>query len=144
MVAQVRRAVAWVARHAAERGGDPARLYLGGHSSGAHLAGNVLVTDWTKEFERPADLVKGALCVSGMYELRPVRLSARSSYVRFDDRIEHELSPMRHLERLACPVTVVWDLRLVTIRTPGDNRQRVTDGFEERCDGSPSRQARGG
>ena len=108
MVAQVRRAVAWVARHAAEFGGDPARLYLGGHSSGAHLAGNVLVTDWTKEFELPADLVKGALCVSGMYELRPVRLSARSSYVRFDDRIEHELSPMRHLERLACPVTVAY------------------------------------
>jgi len=108
MVAQVRRAVAWVARHARQFGGDPARVYVGGHSSGAHLAANVLVTDWAKEFDLPADVVKGALCVSGMYELRPVRLSARSSYVAFDDRIERDLSPMRHLERLACPVTVAY------------------------------------
>lgn len=108
MVAQVRRAVAWVARHAGEFGGDAARLYLGGHSSGGHLAGNVLVTDWPKEFDLAPDVVKGALCVSGMYELRPLRLSARSSYVRFDDRIEHELSPLRHLERIACPVTVAY------------------------------------
>ena len=108
MVAQVRRAVAWVARHAGELGADPARVYVGGHSSGGHLAANVLVTDWDKEFGLPADAVKGALCVSGMYELRPVRLSARSSYVAFDDRVEHELSPLRHLERLACPVTVAY------------------------------------
>ena len=108
MVDQVRRAVAWVARHAREFGGDPARVYLGGHSSGGHLAGTVLVTDWAKAFDLPPDVVKGALCVSGMYELEPVRLSARSAYVRFDDRIEHELSPIRHLGRLACPVTVAY------------------------------------
>ena len=108
MVDQVRRAAAWVARHAAELGGDPARLYLGGHSSGAHLAATVLITDWAKGFGLPGDVIKGALCVSGMYELHPVRLSARSSYVRFDDRIEHELSPMRHLDRIACPVTVAY------------------------------------
>src|SRR5262245_43370506 len=108
MVDQVRRSVAWVARHARDFGGDPARIHLGGHSSGAHLAANVLTTDWPKAFDLPADLVKGALCVSGMYELHPVRLSARSSYVRFDDRIEHELSPMRHLDRIACPVSVAY------------------------------------
>ncbi len=108
MVAQVRRAVAWVARHAKDLGGDPARIHLAGHSSGAHLAANVLITDWTSDFGLPADVVKGALCLSGMYELHPVRLSARSSYVRFDDRIEHELSPLRHLARIACPVTVAY------------------------------------
>jgi arylformamidase len=106
MVAQVRRAVAWVARHAADFGGDPARIYVGGHSSGGHLAGNVLVTDWAGDFGLPADLVKGGLCISGMYDLRAVRLSARSSYVTFDDRIEHALSPQRHLDRLRAPVVV--------------------------------------
>jgi arylformamidase len=108
MVAQVRRAVAWVARHAASFGGDPARIYVGGHSSGGHLAGNVLVTDWVREFGLPADVVKGGLCVSGLYDLKAVRLSARSSYVKLDDRSEHDYSPQRHLGRLACPVIVAY------------------------------------
>jgi arylformamidase len=105
MVAQVRRAVAWVAQHAAGFGGDPGRIYVAGHSSGAHLAGNVLVTDW-RPFGLPADVVKGGVCVSGMYDLKAPRLSARASYVNFDDRIEHEYSSQRHLARLACPVIV--------------------------------------
>ena len=60
MADQVRRAVAWVYKNAASFGGDPNRLYLSGHSSGAHLAGVVLVTDWQKDFGLPADIVKGA------------------------------------------------------------------------------------
>jgi arylformamidase len=43
-----------------------------------------------------------------MYDLRAVRLSARSSYVKFDDRIEDELSPQRHLDRLTAPVIVAY------------------------------------
>jgi arylformamidase len=108
MVAQVRRAVAWVAAHARDLGAGPTRLYVGGHSSGAHLAGAVLITDWVKDFRLPPDLVKGGLCISGMYDLQPVRLSARSSYVKFDDRIEHELSPLRHVDRLTAPVVVAY------------------------------------
>ena len=108
MVAQVRSAVAWVASNAASFGGDATRIYVGGHSSGGHLAANVLITDWAKDFGLPADLVRGGLCTSGMYDLKPVRLSARSSYVKFDDRLEHELSPIRHLSRLRCPVVVAY------------------------------------
>ena len=108
MVAQVRRAVAWVGKNAATFGGDPNRIYVGGHSSGGHLAGNVLVTDWARDFGLPATAVRGGLVVSGMYDLKAVRLSARSSYVQFDDRIEHELSSQRHLARLACPVIVAY------------------------------------
>ncbi|MBI4594649.1 MAG: alpha/beta hydrolase [Candidatus Rokubacteria bacterium] len=108
MVSQVRRAVAWVAKNAATFGGDPNRIHLSGHSSGAHLAGTVVVTDWARDFGLPADVVKGAVLVSGMYDLRAVRLSARSSYVKFDDRIEHEYSAQRHLTRLGCPVIVAY------------------------------------
>src|SRR5262245_25076434 len=85
MADQVRRAVAWVYRNAQSFGGDPARLYVSGHSSGGHLAGVVLVTDWRKDFNLPVDTVKGGLCCSGMFDLKPVRLSARSSYVKFTD-----------------------------------------------------------
>ena len=107
MALQVRRAVAWVAKNAPTFGGDPGRLHVIGHSSGGHLAATVLVTDWN-DFGLGADVVSGGVCISGMFDLYPVRLSARSAYVRFDDRIESDLSPLRHLARLRCPVIVAY------------------------------------
>ena len=84
MADQVRRAIAWVHRNAASFGGDPDRIYVSGHSSGAHLAAVVATTDW-REYGVPSNIVKGALCCSGLFDLKPVRLSARSSYVKFTD-----------------------------------------------------------
>lgn len=116
---QVRRAVAWVYRNAARFGGDPSRLYVGGQSSGGHLAAVALTTDWERDFELPADIIKGGLCISGMYELAPVRLSKRSAYVAFDDRTVAELSPLRHLDRLRAPLVVAYG----TCETPEFQRQ---------------------
>jgi arylformamidase len=77
LATQVRRAIAWVYRNAASFDGDPTRLYVGGHSSGGHLCAVALVTDWAAEFELPTDTIMGGLCMSGMYEMEPVRLSYR-------------------------------------------------------------------
>jgi arylformamidase len=119
MAAQVRSAVAFVYRNAASFGGDPNRLHVSGHSSGGHLAGTVVTADWRKDFGLPADVVKGGLLCSGMYDLKPVRLSARSNYVKFTDEIEQELSALRHLDRLACPLVVGYG----TCETPEFRRQ---------------------
>ena len=77
MAEQVRRGIAWTYKNAKEFGGDPNRLYIGGHSSGGHLCGVALVTDWQKDHGVPADAVKGGFCMSGMYDMKPVRLSKR-------------------------------------------------------------------
>jgi arylformamidase len=119
MADQVRRAIAWVHKNAAQFGGDPNRLYVAGHSSGAHLTGCALITDWQAGYNMPADIIKGAICISGMYDLKPVRLSARSSYVKFDDKTEQELSSIRHLARLKAPVIVAYG----TNETPEFQRQ---------------------
>jgi arylformamidase len=119
MAEQVRRAVAWVYRNAQGFGGDPERLYISGFSSGAHLGGVVLITDWQKEFGLPKDAVKGALLCSGMYDLKPVRLSARSSYVKFTDGMEHVLSTQRHLDKLNTPLILAHG----TLETPEFQRQ---------------------
>ena len=108
MAQQVRAAVAWVYKNAARFGGDSNRVYVTGHSSGAHLAGCVLVTDWQKDFGLPADVVKGGLVISGMYDLKPVRLSKRSEYVKFTDEIEQALSSQRHLDKINAPVIVAY------------------------------------
>lgn len=119
MADQVRRAVAWVYRHAASFGGDPERIFVSGHSSGAHLAGLVLTTDWRKDFNLPATTVKGGLLCSGLFDLKPVRLSARSSYVKFTDEIEQAMSSQRRLDLLNAPVIVAYG----TLETPEFQRQ---------------------
>jgi arylformamidase len=133
MADQVRRAVAWVARNARSFGGDPDRLYVSGHSSGGHLAGVVLTTDWRKDFGLPADVVKGGLCCSGLYDLKPVRLSARSSYVKFTDEVEQALSSQRHLDQLTAPVIVAYG----TLETPEFQRQNRDFAAALRAAGKP-------
>ena len=119
MVEQVRRAVAWTYRNAASFGGDPGRLYVSGRSSGAHLGGVVAITDWKKDFDLPADTVKGYMLSSGMYDLRAPRLSKRSNYVKFTDEMEQALSPQRHLDRISAPIVLVYG----SLETPEFKRQ---------------------
>jgi arylformamidase len=116
---QVRRAVAWVYRNAASFGGDPERLYVSGHSSGGHLAAVVLTTDWQHDYRLPMTMIKGGLCASGIYDLYPVSLSARSRYVRFTPEVIEALSPMRHLDKVAAPMIVGYG----TAETPEFQRQ---------------------
>jgi arylformamidase len=119
MADQVRRAVAWVYKNAQSFGGDSNRVYISGTSSGAHLAAVALTTDWQKDFGLPADILKGGLCCSGMYDLYPVSLSKRASYVKFTPEVIEKLSPKRHLERLRAPVIVAHG----TLETPEFQRQ---------------------
>jgi arylformamidase len=119
MAGQVYRAIAWIYQNAASFGGDPDRIYIGGHSSGAHLAAVALTADWEQEFGLPPDLIKGGLLGSGMYDLAPVRLSHRSSYVNFTDEMVEKLSPARHIARLRAPVIVAYG----TDETPEFQRQ---------------------
>ena len=119
MADQICRAIAWVYENAASFGGDRDRIYVGGQSSGAHLTAVALTTDWAGRFGLPADPVRGGLCASGMYELAPVRLSARANYVKFTDAMVEELSPIRHLDRLRAPLIVSYG----TYETPEFQRQ---------------------
>jgi arylformamidase len=119
MAQQVRSAVAWVYNNAQKFGGDKNRIYLTGHSSGGHLTSCIVTCDWQRDFVLPKDIVKGAMLASGMYELTPVRLSKRSKYVNFTDAIVDELSAMRHIDRLNCPIVVAHG----TQETPEFQRQ---------------------
>jgi arylformamidase len=116
---QVKRAVVWVHDNAARFGGDAQRIHVLGHSSGAHLAGVVLTTDWASECGLPQDLVKSGLCCSGIFDLKPVRLSARSSYVNLTDESEQALSAQRHIAWLNAPLIVAYG----TFETPEFQRQ---------------------
>jgi arylformamidase len=110
MADQVTRGVAWVIDNARRFGGDPARVFVCGTSSGAHLGGVVATRGLA---------VKGYVLASGMYDLRGPRLSKRSSYVAFTDAIEAALSPQRHLARIAAPIVLLYG----SLETPEFQRQ---------------------
>ena len=107
MVAQLRGAIRWVHKHAAEFGGDPDQIHLSGHSSGGHLAGVLMTRDWTED-GLPADVLKSGLLISGMFDLRPVMLSARSSYVTLSDAEVRDMSAILHIDRLRAPIVLSW------------------------------------
>lgn len=68
------RAVAWLYRNADKLEFDRRRIVVAGHSAGGHLAAMMMAARWP-EFgaDLPADLIKGGVLMSGLYDLDPVR-----------------------------------------------------------------------
>ncbi len=118
LVDQCRRATAWTYRNASTFGGDANAIYLCSRSSGSHLAGCVVITEWEKQ-GLPRDIIKGAVLGSGMYDLKPVRLSKRGDYVKFTDEMEEALSAQRHIANIHTPLVLAHG----TLETPEFQRQ---------------------
>jgi len=81
----------------------------------------MLTTDWQSEAGLPADIIKGGLCCSGMFDMKPVRLSSRGEYVAFTDDMERDMSPLRHIEQLRAPLIVAYG----SYETPEFKRQSI-------------------
>ncbi len=66
MAGDVAAAIRWVHDHAADYGGDPDTLFVGGHSAGAQLAALVCTDDSHLKAEKlPLSLIKGCVPVDG-------------------------------------------------------------------------------
>lgn len=72
VIRQVRSALKWVYENAAEANGDRDRIFISGHSAGAHLTAMMASAGCLEAFGLPADLVKGAACVSALFDLGPM------------------------------------------------------------------------
>ncbi|MEW6689148.1 MAG: alpha/beta hydrolase [Pseudomonadota bacterium] len=95
IVRQMLRASRWLRLHAGEYGMDEDRLYVGGHSAGGHLAAMLMAALWPVFDARlPKNLFKGALAVSGLYDLRPlVAVEWLNGDLRLDEAAALRLSP---------------------------------------------------
>jgi arylformamidase len=93
IVGQVRQALLWTYRHAREHGGDPERIHVAGFSAGGHLAAMLLATDWTT-LAAPAGILKTVTCVSGLYDLEPIRLSYLNAALGLDAAAARRASPV--------------------------------------------------
>jgi arylformamidase len=96
IVHEVRSAVAWTIDHAKELAGDPARVFVSGHSAGGQLTAMAI-----------ADTrVAGGIAISGIYDLEPIRLSYLNDKLRLDAAEVDRNSPLRHLPSSAAPLVV--------------------------------------
>ena len=98
IVAEVRASIAWLAAHAGEFGGDPARIYVSGWSAGGHLTAMCL--------DEPA--VKGGLAISGIYDLEPMRLCYLNEKLKLDESEAQRMSPLFNLPRSSMPLVLAY------------------------------------
>ncbi len=84
LVAQCRRAVAFVSRHGRELGIDPGRIYVSGHSAGGQIVGMLMAAGWHNDYRIPSDTIRGGCGISGLYDMEPIRLSYLNSTLQLD------------------------------------------------------------
>ncbi|KAJ8348926.1 hypothetical protein SKAU_G00275150 [Synaphobranchus kaupii] len=94
MVSQVRRSVVSVVQQYSHISG----LYLCGHSAGAHLVAMVLSTDWSEYSVTPQ--IKGALLVSGIYDLLPVLSNHVNEALKMTEEVAVRNSPSQLVAQL--------------------------------------------
>jgi arylformamidase len=128
-----RAAVLWLWHNAYALGADKARMFLAGHSAGGHLATMLLATDWTRFGALPADLLKGACSVSGVYDLEPIRLSYQNPILKLDAATAKAMSPIHARPPQDRPLLVA----VGGVETPEFLRQQ--EAFAERWSAAGAR-----
>ena len=105
IVRQTRAGIAWVHKNIVRYGGDPAKLFISGHSAGGHLTAMALANDWTKE-GLPQDCIKGAVATSGVFDLDMVMKISVQEQVRMTPEIAKHNSPFENPPRVKCPLVI--------------------------------------
>jgi arylformamidase len=105
IVRQTRQSIAWVYKNIVHYGGDPAKIYVSGHSAGGHLTAMALANDWTKEGMQQ-DCIKGAVATSGVFDLDMVMKISVQEQVRMTPEIAKANSPFLNPPKVKCPLVV--------------------------------------
>ena len=113
-------AIAWLWHHGARYGVNPGRLYVAGHSAGAHLTAMMLAARWNAYMpELPYNLVKGGLALSGIYDLEPL---VDAPFVNVDLKLDRMLA--RRLSPVGMPPATTAPLYTVVGGDESDEFKR--------------------
>ena len=102
---QNREALSWIYKNAGSIGGNAGRIHVTGHSAGGHLTGMLMATDW-QEYGLPFDVVNGAVPLSGLFDLEPLRISYLNADLHMDEAESKRNSPIHHLPKWMPPTVV--------------------------------------
>lgn len=94
IVASCRKAIHWLLNYPSGLRFDPTRVHVIGHSAGGHLAAMMMATDW-ESHALPAGAIRSATCVSGLYDLEPLRFVRQVRELAIDAAEARALSPAR-------------------------------------------------
>ena len=64
-----------------------------GHSAGGHLAAAMVATDWNTVANVPADLVRAAVAISGIFDLEPLLTTSMNDALQLDPDSARAASP---------------------------------------------------
>jgi len=104
IVDQLRQSMKWIYENISQYNGDPDRLHLSGHSAGGHLTGMMMATDWAGEFGLPANLLKGAAPLSGLFDIMPHRYTELQDAIQLTKEQALRSSPQNLELYCDCPI----------------------------------------
>jgi acetyl esterase/lipase len=109
---------AWVKKHIAEKGGDPKRLFVMGHSSGAHLS-MLLATDpqYLAKHDLKVSDIAGVIALSTPLDLEPrtdkkgfgdvmMKVGTADTFSR-DVAVMKDASPIQHVTKSLPPTLLI-------------------------------------
>jgi arylformamidase len=107
IVEEAREAVVWLLCNAGDYGAHPGKLFVAGHSAGAHLVAMLYVTDWNRVYSGLTHkVIKGGLAVSGIYDLAPLVETSMNADLQLTAEAARALSPVYMEPRVKAPLTV--------------------------------------
>lgn len=104
LIAQCRRAVAFVSHRGRELGVDPDRIYVSGHSAGGQIVGMLMADGWHGDYGIEPHVIRGGCGISGLYDLEPIRLSYLNATLRLNQEVAYRNSPCRLLPATGAPL----------------------------------------
>ncbi len=95
IVRQMRSVCGWIWNNIENYHGNAHYLQVCGNSAGGHLAAMLAATDWAEvDLTLPADLIKGAMSLSGLFDLEPLLVHSVNTSLNLTPESARRHSPV--------------------------------------------------